>query len=153
METSEDYKRQYERVRERISKLEAEREGYLARGEPVPLGVRCNLARDRATLDEIRLHGQRAHVREVQDAQRTAAERDMRDRVTDAWQRIDRMPVLTPDEMRRKRKELGARQQDVAAFAGVALSTVNKAETGGKCEPLTLKLIALGLEEIAEAHD
>jgi DNA-binding XRE family transcriptional regulator len=147
METLEE---QYERVRGKVSALEAERASYLARGLEPPARVRYRLAGARADLDEIRLHGHRKMVREAEEAQKRAAERDILERVRGEWDRIDAMPILSPEDLRRKRAELGVRQQDVAAFAGVALSTVNRAEKGGNCEPMTLKLIALGLENLEE---
>jgi DNA-binding XRE family transcriptional regulator len=147
METLEE---QYERVRGKVSALEAERANYLARGLEPPSRIRFRLLSARADLDEIRLHGHREMLREVEEAQKRAAERDMLERVRVEWDRIDAMPVLSPEDLRRKRIELGVRQQDVATFAGVSLTTVNKAENGGNCEPMTLKLIAAGLEKLEE---
>jgi DNA-binding XRE family transcriptional regulator len=68
--------------------------------------------------------------------------------VAAAWKRIDEAPVLEPGEIRRQREELGARQQDLAAFAGIHRDTVSRVERGNACDPLTLKLLSVALEEM-----
>jgi DNA-binding transcriptional regulator YiaG len=141
-------KERYDAKVEEIRNLETTIAELEEAGDPVPWGTTYDLEMRRVEADELRLWGHREHVRRMQEA----AERDMRERVRAEWERIDAAPTLEPEEMRRKREELGVRQQDVATAAGVALSTVNRAENGGKCELVTLKSIAAGLEWIAEAR-
>jgi len=74
----------------------------------------------------------------------------MLERARAEWERFNALPTLSPEEMRRRREELGARQADVAMFAGVCPDTVSRAETGGNCTPETLRRIAAGLESMAD---
>jgi DNA-binding XRE family transcriptional regulator len=145
-------KERYDAKLGEIRNLEATIAELEEAGAPVPYGIRCDVLRARAEADELRLWGHREHTRQMQEARERAAERDMLGRVRAEWERIDAMPVLSPEEMRRKREELGVRQQDLALAAAVVASTVNRAENGGNCEPMTLKNIAAGLEWLAESR-
>ena len=151
METSESLRAEHDRVLKRIHELEAEKAGCIARGDSVPGRITSYLQELRIQLDEYRLWGHRAMVREAQEAQRKAAERGMRGRVEAEVQRIRNAPAVDAADIRERRRELGATQQQLATFSGVYVGTISKIENGfDRFEPRTLQLIAAGLESIRE---
>src|SRR5215208_7833660 len=111
METSESLRAEHDRVLKRIHELEAEKAGCIARGDSVPGRITSYLQELRIQLDEYRLWGHRAMVREAQEAQRKAAERGMRGRVEAEVQRIRNAPAVDAADIRERRRELGATQQ------------------------------------------
>jgi DNA-binding transcriptional regulator YiaG len=147
MGTAQD---QYERVRERVRKLEAERSEYLSRGQPIPARITYGLKNGAIELEEARLYGHREIVREAREAQRAAAERSMRDRVEAELARIRCAPTINPAEIRDLRRELGVSQYQLAAASGVYVGTISRIENGSDHRPETLRLIAAGLEFIRE---
>jgi len=151
IETSASLKAQEARVLEGIRKLEAERALYLAQHEPVPIRITFGLNDYAAELDEVRLWGHRAMVREAEEAQRVAAERTMHDRVEAQLQRIHSAPVVKAEDIRARRRELGVTQHQLAAFSSANVSTIVKIENSfNRYKPETLQLIAHGLESIRE---
>jgi DNA-binding XRE family transcriptional regulator len=151
MDTTETLREDHERILARIQKFEEEKAEYLARGESVPQRITHNLKMGAIELDEVRLHGHRAAVREIEEGQREAALRDMRDRMEAERKRIHDAPPLDPADLRRKRKELGATQQQLATFSGVGVKTIGRIEDGfRRYQPKTLQLISAGLESFAK---
>ena len=151
MDTTESLKEQEAYVLARIDKFEKEKAGYIARGEPVPARIDSYLKEYAVQLEEVRLWGHRAMVREAEEAQRAAEERGMRDRVEAEWRRIHSAPPLKAEDVRARRRELGVSQHQLAAFSGVYVGTISKIEGGfDRSKNETLQLIAAGLESLRE---
>lgn len=140
-----DLKERYNAKLEEIRSLEQK---IAELGEDAPSRYKCRLMGARVEAEELRLWGQRETTRALLEARKQAQERGMRERVRAEWERIEDAPLLSLDEIRRQREELGARQQDVAAFAGIHRDTVSRVERGNACDPLTLKLLSVALEEM-----
>jgi hypothetical protein len=111
-----------------------------AAGDPVPARLRFGLERARVKAEELRTWGHREHVREIREGMLEAARGEL--------EALDSRPVPTSEEIRRKREALGARQRDLAMFAGVSLASVVRAEGGAPCHARTLRKIAAGLEDM-----
>jgi len=149
VETSASLKEQEARVLERIRKYEREKAGYIARGEPVPGLINAILKEAPIQLEELRLWGHRAMMREAEEAQWAAGQRDIRDRVEAELERIRHAPTIDPADIRKTRGELGVTQYQLAAASGVDVDTISKIENGfDRYKPETLRFIAAGLDFI-----
>lgn len=139
----------YDALQERINKLEAERAGYEAGGGTVPSRLLGDLAEFKIQAEEVRKAGHRATVEEIREGDRKAKQQDLRSRLAREWRRIKDAPPVDPSEIRERREALGASQQQLAQFAGVSKVTIQRTETLTTTpEPLTLRLIAAGLEAL-----
>jgi len=150
-ESSDALKQKYEAVQARLHNREAERAELVARGEAIPRRLEMDLAEYRTQADEYRLWGHRAMVRELEEAQKAAQRRTLHERIEAEWRRIREAPPVAPEDIRRRREELGASQQRLAAFSGVNAKTIGRIETGFRYyKPMTLQYIAAGLQALEE---
>jgi hypothetical protein len=129
-------KEQYNAKLEQIRGIEAQIEEYTAAQVIVPNRVQHALRMARIEAEELRKWGQREQTRELREAREEA--RTLRDRVAEEWQQIEATPVPTPADLRKRRARIGAKQREVAAFAGVRQNTVSRAECGEDVEAMTL---------------
>jgi hypothetical protein len=140
----DEYRERYETVQGHIRRLQAEINGYTARGEETPLRIRNELAVREIELKETRLYAHRALVRSAPPVQAV--------RLRDMLQEIERdrvsLGLETGADVKRARLDAGIRQKDLALLSGVGQSHISCLERGQYApHKRTLQRIARGLRD------